>query len=348
MEEKNKNIKHRIPAIANDIRNIEIFCKNKSPKIVVRCLTFNHEKYIREALEGFIIQKTQFPFIVIVHDDASTDNTADIIREYAQKYPDIIFPILEKENQYSKNPGNIGKLLNEIVSSTGAEYVALCEGDDYWIDPLKIQKQVTILDQNPDIGLCYTGFDIKFEKSKKFIHDPFNTQPEIYSSNYKDVKNFILKRGYVAPPSWMARTKLWKDNLPSSLDGTFVRFADFLHSSKVFYLPDVTAVYRILQESASHSSDYERIYLRTKNLLDTGLKMIEFFDLGNDFKNEYIIDFYRYYLKSFVVNLKYKDVRDAKEIITNKTPKENFLFFLSQSKLNIFLFLVKRIKNLFI
>ena len=107
---------------------------NKYPLLAIRCLTYNHEPYIRQCLEGFVMQKTDFSFIAIVHDDASTDNTADIIREYAEKYPDIIKPIYETENQYSKHDGSLGRIMNAAIPEN-VKYVAMCEGDDYWIDP---------------------------------------------------------------------------------------------------------------------------------------------------------------------------------------------------------------------
>ena len=93
------------------------------------------------------MQKTSFRFQVIIHDDASTDGTDDIIREYAEKYPDIIVPIFETENQYSKRNGAISRQMNRLMKGT---YAAYCEGDDYWTDPLKLQKQVSFLEQHPD------------------------------------------------------------------------------------------------------------------------------------------------------------------------------------------------------
>lgn len=107
--------------------------KDTEPLMVsIRCLTYNHEKYIRDTLEGFVMQKTSFRFEAIVHDDASTDGTANIIREYAEKYPDIIKPIYETENQYSKHDGSLKRILDEHVVG---KYVALCEGDGCWTDP---------------------------------------------------------------------------------------------------------------------------------------------------------------------------------------------------------------------
>ena len=123
--------------------------KNLDNQIIVsiKCLVYNHAPYIRQCLDGFVMQKTNFRFEAIVHDDASTDGTQDIIREYAEKYPDIINPIYETENQYSKKDGSLRKIMNNACNG---KYIALCEGDDYWIDPLKLQKQVDILEKHSD------------------------------------------------------------------------------------------------------------------------------------------------------------------------------------------------------
>ena len=120
--------------------------------VTIRCITYNQERYIRECLEGFVMQKTNFRFEAIVHDDASTDSTADIIREYEEKYPDIIKPIYETENQYSKHDGSLRRILNE---HTHGKYVAVCEGDDYWTDPQKLQKQFDFMESHPECSLCF-------------------------------------------------------------------------------------------------------------------------------------------------------------------------------------------------
>ena len=120
------------------------------PVVSVCCITFNHEPYIEDALEGFLIQETDFPFEIIIHDDASTDKTADIIREYVSAYPNIIKPILQTENQYSKFPNKPGMLALEACQG---EYIALCEGDDYWLDKRKISIQKQFLDSNLDFVL---------------------------------------------------------------------------------------------------------------------------------------------------------------------------------------------------
>lgn len=140
-----------------------LFDNDNDPRpvmVTVKCTAYNHERYIRDALDGFVMQQTNFRFEVLVHDDASTDNTASIIREYAEKYPNIIIPIYEKENQYSKGKGDVPRIMNAAIRG---KYVAICEGDDYWTDPLKLQKQVDFLESHPDYSMCFHGADVKNE-----------------------------------------------------------------------------------------------------------------------------------------------------------------------------------------
>lgn len=113
--------------------------KNITPIVSISCITYNHEDYIRDAIEGFLMQKTTFPVEILIHDDASTDKTADIIREYEKKYPHLIKPIYQTENQYSKG---IGVSATYQYPRANGNYITLCEGDDYWTDPYMLQKQV--------------------------------------------------------------------------------------------------------------------------------------------------------------------------------------------------------------
>ena len=120
-------------------------------KVSVLCATYNHEEYLRQTLDSFVNQKTDFPFEVLVNDDASTDSTGDIIREYAARYPEIIRPFYQKENLYSRRIN-----LYDVVffPACRGEYIAVCEGDDYWNDSEKLQLQVDWLDAHPEYSAC--------------------------------------------------------------------------------------------------------------------------------------------------------------------------------------------------
>ncbi len=139
--------------------------KSSKPLVSVVCTAYNHEKYIRHALNGFVTQETNFPFEVLVHDDASTDGTADIIREYESKFPNIIKPIYQTENQYSKK---IKILKTFVYPKVQGKYIAICEGDDFWIDKNKLQKQVDYLENHSDCSFTFHPVHIVVnEKSNK-------------------------------------------------------------------------------------------------------------------------------------------------------------------------------------
>ena len=129
------------------------------------CLTYNHEKYIAKTLEGFLSQKTNFKYRIIVHDDASTDNTASVIKEYAEKYPEMIFPIYQTVNQYSQRISISQRFIAPIINS---KYVAICEGDDYWVDENKLQMQVDALENHPNCYMCTHKVQAVYEDETPF------------------------------------------------------------------------------------------------------------------------------------------------------------------------------------
>ena len=119
--------------------------------VSVLCTAFNHGEYIAQALESFVSQQTDFPFEVLVNDDRSSDNTADIIREYAEKYPHIIRPFIQEKNLYSQG---INIYDHVFYPNAKGKYFAICEGDDYWTDPMKLQLQVDFLENHPEYSAC--------------------------------------------------------------------------------------------------------------------------------------------------------------------------------------------------
>lgn len=123
------------------------------PKVSVCCVAYNHEKYIADAIEGFLMQRTVFPFEILIHDDASTDHTPMIIREYEKRYPGLIKGVYQNENQYSRGE-RVSRFLLERAKGS---YIAICEGDDYWTDPRKLQQQVEYMEGHPECTLCVHG-----------------------------------------------------------------------------------------------------------------------------------------------------------------------------------------------
>lgn len=121
-------------------------------KVSIDMLVYNHEKYLHDALNSILNQKTNFPFEILIHDDASQDSSQEILKEYELKYPNIVKPIYQKENQYSQN---INPAIRFNYSRANSPYLAICEGDDFWTDINKLQKQIDILDANPSINMCF-------------------------------------------------------------------------------------------------------------------------------------------------------------------------------------------------
>ena len=137
------------------------------PLVSICCETYNHAKFVRDALEGFIMQKTDFAFEILIHDDASTDGTQEIIKEYCEKYPDLFKPIFQTENQHSKGVKIWGDI--QFPRAQG-KYIALCEGDDYWTVPNKLQRQIDFLESHPGYTLCFHNAWMHYENDADTDH----------------------------------------------------------------------------------------------------------------------------------------------------------------------------------
>ncbi|PWJ70849.1 glycosyl transferase family 2 [Ruminococcaceae bacterium R-25] len=214
--------------------------------VSVLCLAYNHEKYIRDALEGFVKQKTSFKYEVIVHDDASTDNTANIIREYQNEYPDIIKPIFQTENQYSKHV---------IISSTfflpvaKGKYLAFCEGDDYWCDENKLQSQVDYLEHNKSFVACVHNTEYLYvESGKKAVPFPFHNRVLSLEDcvlrgtrSYHTSSLMVRKTVYENPPDFVRAVKGVGD-YPKSIYYSLC--------GPIYYIGKVMSVYRFGTEGS--------------------------------------------------------------------------------------------------
>lgn len=231
-------------------------------KVSVICCTYNHENYIRDALNGFLMQKTNFPFEVLVNEDASTDNTARILKEYEEKYPQIIKPIYHDVNEYSKGIdifGNVAKLAK-------GKYIAICEGDDYWIDENKLQMQVDFLEGNPEYGMCYT-------KTKQFVQNKNKFLRKHFGSEIKDFEDLLKNGNRIPTLTTVFRKSLVfkyveeiKPETKNWLMGDYPMWLYMSHESKVKFFDVATACYRILENSASHSVNPEKIIAFSKSM----------------------------------------------------------------------------------
>ncbi|MBD5505609.1 MAG: glycosyltransferase [Lachnospiraceae bacterium] len=239
------------PYAERQLNDIYTICERIKPRVVTVCLTYNHEPYIRKALDGFVMQKTDFPFVAIIHDDASTDGTAEIIREYAEKYPDIILPIYEKENQYSKKDGSLTRISRKAMLTTGADYIAMCEGDDYWTDPLKLQKQVDFLEAHDDYVLTGHNSLILFEEFG--ISKPFNKNIRSGELSYEQIVNKWL----VPTASIVVRRRVYDSDdgkIARIYSGDYRLLLMSRLEGRIFYFNDIMSVYRYNTSADSNSA----------------------------------------------------------------------------------------------
>lgn len=213
--------------------------------VAIKCFVYNHEPFLRDCLDGFVMQQTTFPFTAIIHDDASTDASATIIREYAEKYPNIIRPIFQIENQYSKHDGSLRRILNAELEVVNAKYIALCEGDDHWIDPLKLQKQIDLLEQHPECSFCCGGY-IQRQKGLKDLNIVINKSSNPF---FKFTKKDWANKWFTMPLTIVYRYNLHHKYNELANQCRYTRDAHLIYSlldsGDGIYLSEKLAVYNV-------------------------------------------------------------------------------------------------------
>ena len=188
----------RAPHLPTPVRITEqVWPEGTVSMVTVFCITYNHVSFIRDAIEGFLMQETTFPVEIFIHDDASTDGTTGIIEEYVEKYPKLFLTALQTENQYSKSGFNF---FAEYLLKQRSEFIALCEGDDYWISPSKIQRQVEKLMENYSVSFCFHNTLIIDEtriakgeicpKNKSLFH----SLDELFLNNFIHTSSMLFRR----------------------------------------------------------------------------------------------------------------------------------------------------------
>ena len=234
--------------------------------VSVVMITYNQEKFIREAIEGVLKQKTTFPIQLIISEDCSTDNTAEIVKKYVENNPKII-----KANY---NLHNIGGQANSIktLKTCNGKYIALCEGDDYWTDPFKLQKQVDFLEANEDFTICFHKVNFRFEDSVGGIFITNSNQKEI--STIEDLAN----GNFICTLSCVFRNN-FKDSIPDFLQkcpiGDYPLHLWNAQFGKIKYLDENMATYRVHKDGMWEiKSEFEK----TKTLIYTIEELIGNFD----------------------------------------------------------------------
>lgn len=293
--------------------------QNKTPLVSICMITYNHENYIREAIEGVLMQIVNFQYELIIGDDCSSDKTIDICFEYYNKYPNIIKLIKREKNVGIKD--NFWQILNECKG----KYIAFCEGDDYWIDSNKLSKQIEYLENNKDIGLIHTN--CVSLKDNNFISD--NKNKPIDGECFE----FLLEhKFYISTLTVCFRRELLNNINKEYLLQDFKMqdyplWLEISRITKIKYLNQITAVYRILNESASHSKNIYKQFSFNINTYKIKLYFIEKYIPNSNykpivnsiiinstltyyFKTKQYIHYYQYYknnncIYSYKVKIKY-------------------------------------------
>ena len=284
---------------------------NKRPLVSVHMITYNHEPYIAQAIEGVLMQETAFPVELVVGEDCSTDRTREIVLDYQRRRPDFI-RVLTTEH----NVGMMGNSLRTAYACRG-KYIAFCEGDDYWHRPRKLEKQVSVLESDPAVGLVDSGYDLHFIDTGR--RSRWYPVPE-KRSTYKDKFTMMLTRAYQYPHICTVCIRrdlllsIYRDS-PDAFSYEFL-MADtqvWLEASRraeMRRIGESLAVHNILPESVAHSRDPRRAVEFTRSGCKLLLKYAEKYNCPSDVKDAIILRHYRRLLR---IASESRDVELARE-----------------------------------
>jgi glycosyltransferase involved in cell wall biosynthesis len=258
----------------------------QSPLVSVSLVAYNAEAYIRDAIEGCLMQEVDFEYEILIHDDASSDNTPEIIKEYANKFPGLIVPIIQTENQFSK-----GKEINAhiIIPQARGKYIAFLEADDYWIDPDKLTMQTHFMESHPDVAMCFTA--------TKHIFPLSSRKPRLKRYRKYDtlcsVRDVILKGGRLVDmasavvrssvfddvPEWYHYAQIWDKSVP---------LLSLLHGN-IYYFDKVTSVYRYNVPGSWTSKNKNNFDRRKANLMRS-MRLADGFDNSTNYQYHNFIE----------------------------------------------------------
>ncbi len=308
----------------------KINCLNK-PLVSVSMIAFNQEQYIEQAIESVLVQKTNFPFEIIIGDDVSTDRTVEICEAYQKIHPNIIRVI--------KNRVNLGMMGNHIrtFKQCKGKYIATLESDDYWIDEYKLQKQIDALESDERMTICFTGRKDFYENTNRFVDVPANKKQNCFT-----VKDFAQDTFFHTCTMVFRNPKTteWADKLEGMPMSDRPMYLSLLNETGgyAYKLQDMSAVFRLNENSVftplvplQRTIRAKDMYLKMKNLfpelgiyLNRHLNTFDYFILRSAFKN----------------NDKTEVIRLIKEILSRPT-KPTDLFLKAKTLLHYFFIAIK-------
>lgn len=227
------------------------------PLVSIVCDVYNHEPFLRQCLDGFVEQETSFSYEILIHDDASTDRSTSIIHEYHARYPDLFNPVYQTENQYSKGVQIWASI--QFPRANG-KYIAICEGDDFWIDPHKLQKEVDILELNPELMAVVTNSETVDMQGRLIAQKSYGIYPGNHQGRYNLHDFFQNAPDY--PTATVVFRNVYGEEIRQKMMHTHSKYLGdwtlwaILHSyGDFFYLDEVTSAYRINPSSLTHTVD---------------------------------------------------------------------------------------------
>ena len=251
-------------------------------KVSIICTNYNKGTWIADAIESFLSQKTSFPYEIIIVDDASTDESPKIIASYADNYPEIIRAFYHTENQ------GIAKTWVTICQEAKGQYIARCDGDDYWIDDCKLQKQVDLLEKTPDSKWSNTDFDFVDSSGKVTQAKAFANQAIPLITTYEDM---LALKGMTMASTWLVERELMLEVNQiidlDAVDDTFNLQLELFRKTSLSFLPDATTVYRMDAESDSRTKNVEKLRRRFQRLLATQIEYVKKYP-DSDYKKAFL------------------------------------------------------------
>lgn len=291
-----------------------------NPLLSVCLITYNHANYIRDAIEGVLMQKVKFPWELIIADDYSTDGTREIVQEYKKSHNDFIKIILQEKN--------VGGAQNwiDLITTPKSKYIAYFEGDDYWTDPYKLQKQVDYLENNPDYGLIHSDCNIWYEYSGKTVNSYYRTNKIVHIEEVS-IDDILLQMHPIFSCTVVLRKKIIDEFLKD------INFRDQMMADtqlwckaasmyRIKYLKESTSVRRLLNDSASRKLDSpEEMISFTLNGISVSKYLVKKYNCNNKTLEIIQLRFNRLLLRLYFWQKDFKEVKKYKNILKRQKHK---------------------------